>query len=192
MGLVFNPFRKLLVHAQSVDDVQPEVDEAGEATTLFLARFIGFVADCVRATLEDTPEHAARLAILLRAVSHFTTTLLSDIDLRSLVASYEPEARKKVLSAFYAARAILVEYDVLEGAPSSLPLPSLPRRFQATPQFLPVSVDKVSMRSSISMNFRRSSIPIVHLLNLSSLPSSRRYFSHLPPPPRAPLSMRMA
>jgi fatty acid synthase subunit alpha len=67
-----------------------------EATTLFFARFICFVADRVRATLEDTPEHAARLAILLRAVSHFTTTLLSDIDIHSLVASYEHEARKKV------------------------------------------------------------------------------------------------
>jgi fatty acid synthase subunit alpha, fungi type len=70
----------------------------------------------VRATLEDTPEHAARLAILLRAVSHFTATLLSDIDIHSLVVSYEPEACKKVLSAFYVARDILVEYDV-EGTP---------------------------------------------------------------------------
>ena len=62
--------RDEFIHAQSVDDVQPEVDEAGEATTLFFARFIGFVADRVRATLEDSPEHVARLAILLRAVSH--------------------------------------------------------------------------------------------------------------------------
>jgi hypothetical protein len=36
----------------------------------------------------------ARLAIHLSAVSHFTTTL-SDIDIHSLVASYEHEARKK-------------------------------------------------------------------------------------------------
>jgi len=69
----------------------------------------------VRAT-EDTPEHAARLAILLKAVSHFTTTLLSNIDIHSLVASYEHEARKKVLSAFYLAHTILVEHDV-EGTP---------------------------------------------------------------------------
>jgi hypothetical protein len=60
--------------SQSVDDVQPEVDEADEAMTLFVACFIGFVADHVRATPEDIPEHAARLAILLRAVSHLTTT----------------------------------------------------------------------------------------------------------------------
>jgi fatty acid synthase subunit alpha, fungi type len=55
----------------------------------------------MHAILEDTPEHAARLAILLRAVSHFTITLLSDINIHSLVASYKHEARKKVLFAFY-------------------------------------------------------------------------------------------
>lgn len=77
----------------------------------------------MRATPEDAPEHAARLAILLKAVSHFTTTHLSDIDIHSLVASYEHEARKKVLSAFYVAHAILVEYDV-EGTPK-LATPSL-------------------------------------------------------------------
>jgi fatty acid synthase subunit alpha, fungi type len=54
----------------------------------------------------------ARLAISLRAISHFTITLLSDIDIHSPVALYEHEARKKVLSAFYVAHAILVEYDV--------------------------------------------------------------------------------
>jgi fatty acid synthase subunit alpha, fungi type len=77
----------------------------------------------VRATPEDTPEHAARLAILLKAVSHFITTYLSDIDIHSLVASYEHEARKKVLSAFYVAYAVLVEHAV-EGTPK-LATPSL-------------------------------------------------------------------
>jgi hypothetical protein len=48
----------------------------------------------VRDTSEDTPEHAARLAILFKTVSHFTATLLSDIDIHSLVASYEHETRK--------------------------------------------------------------------------------------------------
>jgi fatty acid synthase subunit alpha len=46
------------------------------------------------------------------SLSHFTTAPLSDIDIHSLVASYEHEPRKKVLSAFYTARAALVEYDV--------------------------------------------------------------------------------
>ena len=77
----------------------------------------------MRATPDDTPEHAARLAILLKAVSHFTTTLLSDIDIHSLVASYQNEVRKEVLSAFYVAHAVLVEYDV-EGTPK-LSTPSL-------------------------------------------------------------------
>jgi hypothetical protein len=50
--------------------------------------------------LGDTPEHTAHLAVL-KAVSHFTTALLSDIDIHSLVASYKHEAGKKILSAFY-------------------------------------------------------------------------------------------
>jgi fatty acid synthase subunit alpha, fungi type len=62
--------------------------------------------------------------IPLRAVSHFTTTLLSDIDIHSLVALYEHEAHKKVLPAFYVACTILVEYDV-EDIPK-LATPSLP------------------------------------------------------------------
>ena len=112
--------RDEFIRAQSVDKAQPEVDEAGEAMTLFLAHFVGFVADRRRATLDDTPEHATRLAILLSAVSH----TLSDIDIHSFVASYEPEACKKVLPAFYVTRAVLVEYDV-EGTPK-LATPSLP------------------------------------------------------------------
>jgi fatty acid synthase subunit alpha, fungi type len=114
--IVVEVLRDEFIHAQSADDAQLTVDEAGEATTLLFARFLGFVADRVRATSEDAPEHAARLALLLAAVSHFTTTLLLDIDIHSLVASYENEARKKVLSAFYVAHAVLVKYNV-EGTP---------------------------------------------------------------------------
>ena len=51
--------RDEFINAQSVDDVQPEVDEAGEAT-FFFACFIGFAADRMRATPEDTPKHATR------------------------------------------------------------------------------------------------------------------------------------
>jgi hypothetical protein len=87
----------------------------------------------------------------------------SDIDIHSLVASYENEARKEVLSAFYVAHAVLVEYDI-EG---SLPLPS----------------DELQTLFDIY---------IVDLLSLSSLLSSTRSFSRLLPPPTAPLSMSMA
>ena len=104
------------IHAQLVDDVQPKVDKAREAMTLLFACFIGFVANRVRATPEDTPEHTALLVILLRAVSHFTITLLSDIDIHFLVASYEHEMRMKVLFTFYIAHAILVKY-AIEGTP---------------------------------------------------------------------------
>jgi fatty acid synthase subunit alpha, fungi type len=47
----------------------------------------------------------------------------ANIDIHSLVASYDHEARKKVLSAFYVAHAILVKYNV-EGTPKH-PTPSL-------------------------------------------------------------------
>jgi fatty acid synthase subunit alpha, fungi type len=115
--------RDEFTHVQSLGDVQTPVDDVEEATTVFFAHFLGFVAERVRDTPEDMPEHPARLAILLKTFSHFTTTLLSDIDIHSLVASYEHEARKKVLSAFYVAHAILVKYNV-EGTPK-LPTPSL-------------------------------------------------------------------
>ena len=47
--------RDEFIHAPSVDKAQPKVDEAREATTrpLFPPHFIGFVADRVRAALED-------------------------------------------------------------------------------------------------------------------------------------------
>jgi fatty acid synthase subunit alpha len=121
--------------------------EAGEATTLFFTRFVGFIAVRVRATPEDTPEHAARLVIPLRAVSHFTITLLSDIDIHSPVASYEHEARKKVLSAFYVARTILVEYDIEE-------TPKL-----ATPSLL---AEALSGRASIFALFDGQGINEIH------------------------------
>jgi hypothetical protein len=144
------------------------------------------LSELVCATPEDTPEHAAHLAILLRALSHFTThSFLTSIS--ALVAPYENEARKKVLSAYYVPRAILRNMTLKAHPSSLLPLPSLPRRFQAAPQFSACSVDKVSMKS-ISMSFRRSSINI-YLSNLSSLLSTTRFFSHLLLPPRAPLSM---
>ena len=89
------------------------------------------LASCTEERLDKLVEHARAIRnsqgrispILLRAVSHFTTTLLSDIDVHSLVASYEHEARKKVLSAFYVAHAVLVVYDV-KGTPK-LATPSL-------------------------------------------------------------------
>jgi fatty acid synthase subunit alpha len=62
--------------------------------------------------------HAARLAIVIRAVSHFATNLLSDIDIHPLIASCEHDP-----SAFYIAHATLVEYNV-KGTPR-LTTPSL-------------------------------------------------------------------
>ncbi len=153
--------RDEFIHAQSADDSQPELDEAGEATTLFLARFLAFVADRVRVTPEDTPEHAARLAVLLKAVSHFTTTLLSDVDIHSLVASYEHEARKKVLSAFYVAHAILVKYNV-EGTPKL-----------ATPSLL---AEALSGRASVFALFGGQGINEVYFDELQTLFDTYRPF----------------
>ena len=84
--------------------------------------------------LEETPKHAAHLAILPKAVSHFSTTYFSDIDIHSLLASYEHEAHEKALSTFYIAHGILVEYSV-EGTPKF-----------ATPSFL---AELLSGRASI-------------------------------------------
>ena len=75
----------------------------------------------------------ARLAILPKAVSHFSTTYFSDIDIHSLLASYEHEAREKALST-YIAHGILMEYSV-EGTPKF-----------ATPSFL---AELLSGRASI-------------------------------------------
>ena len=70
-------------------------------------------------------------------LSPVSQPLSSDIDIHSLVISYEHEVCKKVLSAFYVARAIFVEYDV-EGTPKLPTFPSLLRRGLKAP----CSVDK--------------------------------------------------
>ena len=137
------------------------------------------------------PVLLAHLAILLKAVSHFSTIYFSDIDICSLVTSYEHEARKKALSAFYIAHGILLEYAVKGILSSSLPLLSLPRRFQAAPQFLPSSVDRVSTKS-ISRSFRRSLTYTVHSSSLSSPQPSTRSFSHLHQLRKVPLFTSMA
>ena len=53
-------------------------------------------------------------------LTHVSMTYLSDIDTHSLVASYECEAHKKVLSTFYIAHNILTMY-VAEGTPKPPP-----------------------------------------------------------------------
>ncbi|KAI0264369.1 fatty acid synthase [Gloeopeniophorella convolvens] len=153
--------RDEFIHAQPVDEARTETDEAGEANTLFFARFLGFVADRVRATPEGTAEHAARLAVLLKAVSHFASTLLSGIDLHSLVASYENEARKKVLTAFYIAHAVLVKYKV-EGTPKL-----------ATPSLL---AEALSGRASVFALFGGQGINEVYFDELQTLFDTYRPF----------------
>jgi hypothetical protein len=111
------------------------------------------------------------------------------ISISTPVASYEHEARK-VLSALYVAHAILVEYDAHS---NSLPLPSSKALSGCASIFAVFSgqvVDEIYFESS--MNFRRSSTRIIHLLNLSSLPSLTRSSSHLLPPPTVPLSLSMS
>ena len=60
----------------------------------------------MRTSPEETLEHVARLAILLKVVSHFLTTYFSDIGIHSLVTSYKHEARKEALFAFYIGQGI--------------------------------------------------------------------------------------
>ncbi|KAI0311286.1 acyl transferase domain-containing protein, partial [Amylostereum chailletii] len=112
------------VHSQSV------LDAAGNATELedpiqrevqLFARFLAFTAERTRAG-QDAPDLKARLAVLLKAVAFFSHRFLADIDLHSLVASYDQDTRKTILTAYYAAYATLQ----VAGAPvPEIPTPSL-------------------------------------------------------------------
>ena len=61
--------------------------------------------------------------VLLKALLHFGTTYLSDIDIHSLVSSFDIDSRKVVLSSFFLAYATLQSNEI-QGLPQ-LPTPSL-------------------------------------------------------------------
>jgi hypothetical protein len=114
----------------------------------------------------------------------------ANIDIHSLVASYDHEARKKVLSAFYVAHAILVKYNV-EGTPKH-PTPSLlSEALSGHASVSRFSVDNASTRFSLT-NFKRSLIHIVLSLNLSSSPLPTKSFNHLHQLLKTRLSMSTA
>ncbi|KAI0046589.1 fatty acid synthase [Auriscalpium vulgare] len=118
--------RDEFAHAQAVQDAAEnavELEDPAHATTQLFARFLAFAADRVRGSHEGSPEQQARLAVLLKALSQFSATLLADIDLHSLVASFDVDARKVVLSSFYSAYATLQKYNA-PGIPA-LATPSL-------------------------------------------------------------------
>ncbi|CAK5268309.1 unnamed protein product [Mycena citricolor] len=96
------------------------LENEAEATIELHARFLGFVARKVNASVEST---TSRTALLLTVFAHFTAAYLDARDLHSLAASYDPEVRKTILSSYYLALATLRELKVA-GIPSS-PRPAL-------------------------------------------------------------------
>ncbi|KAI0067274.1 fatty acid synthase [Artomyces pyxidatus] len=118
--------RDEFTHIQTVQDATdnlPELEDPTHASIQLYARFLSFAAEKVRGSHEGAPDRQARLAVLLKAVSHFSATHLADIDLHSLVASFDVDTRKSVLSSFYSAYATLQVFDV-PGIPA-LATPSL-------------------------------------------------------------------
>lgn len=98
-----------------------ELDDKTQAEIDLFARFLAFTSRNIHADSEAS--RVPRLMVLFRALSHFGATYLSDIDIHSLVSSFDTDSRKLVLSAFFLAYATLQENKV-EGLPK-LPTPSL-------------------------------------------------------------------
>jgi len=100
----------------SIDDTV-EAEENSQATVDLFSRFLAFAAAKIRheEALPNTdcgPSLKASLAVLLEALSHFTACYLSDIDLHSLVAPFNVDTRKLVLSSFYNSYATLQKHNV--------------------------------------------------------------------------------
>ncbi|KAI0077780.1 fatty acid synthase [Panus rudis PR-1116 ss-1] len=69
-----------------------------EATTELYARFLSFIAK----KLDSEPSaSAARTTILLDALKHFTASYLSEQDIHTVTANYQPEVRKNILTSYY-------------------------------------------------------------------------------------------
>ncbi|KAI0033531.1 fatty acid synthase [Vararia minispora EC-137] len=105
------------VHSQAILDAAEnaaELEDPVHREVHLLARFLAFVVDVAGAT-PDGPSREARLAVLLKAVTFFAQTFLADIDLHSLVSSYDIDARKAILTAYYSA------YATLQQAGASVP-----------------------------------------------------------------------
>ncbi|KAK7057294.1 acyl transferase/acyl hydrolase/lysophospholipase [Favolaschia claudopus] len=104
--------REDFVHQQSlVDaiDTTTQLENAQEATVELAARFLGFVAKKLGQLPEST---AARTSLLLNVFNYFTSTYLHTQEVHCVVASFDTEVRKTVLSSYFLALAVLRENNV--------------------------------------------------------------------------------
>ncbi|KAF7374647.1 Fatty acid synthase subunit alpha [Mycena sanguinolenta] len=109
--------RDEFLHQQSLLDVidtTADLENQAEATVELAARFLGFVAQ----KLHQLP---ARTSLLLNVFKYFTSTYLHTKEIHSLVASYDTEVRKTVLTSYFLALAALREnkVDAIPSGPHS-------------------------------------------------------------------------
>lgn len=100
------------MHEQSlVDaiDTTADLENEAEAAVELAARFLGFVAQKLHQLTEST---AARTSLLLNVFKYFTSAYLHTKEIHCLVASYDTEVRKTVLSSYFLALAALRENKV--------------------------------------------------------------------------------
>ncbi|KAJ7285205.1 fatty acid synthase [Mycena rebaudengoi] len=106
--------RDEFAHEQSLldaIDTTAQLENAAEATVELSARFLGYVAQ----KLPQLPESVvAHTSLLLNVFKHFTSTHLHTKDIHSLVASYDTEVRKVVLTSYFLALAVLRESGVTD------------------------------------------------------------------------------
>ncbi|KAH9950013.1 fatty acid synthase [Amylocystis lapponica] len=137
--------RDEFAHAQiagSQDASSPSENES-QATIELFAHFLGFAAQKIDENAEYT---AARTAVLLKSLQHFTTSYLTHNDIHTLAAAFDPDARNAVLTAYFQALAALEAKNV-----AGIPLPpprhsSLPHHI-ATHQSMRFSAVKAQMKS---------------------------------------------
>lgn len=104
--------RDEFLHAQDVEDAvetTAELENETEATIEFFARFLAFAADNIKAQEKCA---SSRTAVLVSAFRTFTNTYTEKRDIHSLVATFDTDSRKTVLTSYYKALASLESLNV--------------------------------------------------------------------------------
>lgn len=101
----FTTFR----NAQDTIDTTAQLENETQATVELFALFLRFVAERLDA---DVQAAAARTVLLVDALKHFTSSYLSEQDIHYVVAAFDTDARKTVLSAYYFSLAALEQRGV--------------------------------------------------------------------------------
>ena len=113
--------RDEFTHVQATDDAvdtTAQLENATDASVELFSRFLGFTAGKLD---EDAQSEAARTSVLLKSLRHFTASHLSSQDIHVIVAAFDTEVRKTVLTAYFQALAALKAKKVssIPRAPSS-------------------------------------------------------------------------